>query len=140
MNSSVRVGLHIHVFLWVGLVLVGTIPFFWLSGLWYDTAHFEQGLLSCLAMIVLFQALFWFARRRCDADDLSAWNGLLLITAYMSIGLGGLYALVAICVVALAAPLMIFIALASLVRGGKVEAAQRFRRMVAWFGRNRMYQ
>ena len=139
-DSSVRVGLHVHIFLWVGLILVSTVPFFWLSGRWYDADHFEAGLSSCLAMIVLFQVLFWFARRRCDTEALSAWDGLLLITAYMSIGLGSLYAFIAILAGALAAPLMVLIAVWSLVRGGKVGAAHHFRRMVAWFGRHRMYQ
>jgi len=139
-GSPLRVGLHIHIFLWVGLVLIGTIPFFWLSGRWYNADHYEQGLSSCLAMIVVFQALFWFARRRCDTDELSAWDGLLLITAYMSIGLGSLYAFIAVFAVAIAAPTMVMIAIGSLVRGGRAGAAHQFRRMVTWFGRNRMYQ
>ena len=138
--ARVRVSWYIHVYLWVGFVAIGTIPFLLISGGIYNADHALEGLSLFLGLVVLFQMAFWFARRRCSSDRLTGWGGLLLVTAHMCVGLSGLSALIAILAGAAAAVAMIAIALWSLVNGGHAGARERYLELVAWFHKHRMYQ
>ena len=135
-----RIRWYIYAYLWLGLTAVSTLPFLFVSGLMYDDRHVLEGLSLFACLVVLFQGLFWFARRRCSSSTLSGWEGLLLVCAYMCIGISGIYAIVAMVSGAVAAVCMVAIALWSLVRGGHEGAMSNFRGLVLWFQRHRMYQ
>jgi uncharacterized membrane protein YhdT len=45
---------------------------------------------------VLFLVVLWLALKRCSTGDFSGFRGLLFITAYMSIGVGGYSVIVAV--------------------------------------------
>ena len=135
-----RFQLHIHIYVWLGLIVVSTVPFLYISGRLYDVDHYEQGLTSIAAMVVIFQVAFWFARRQCSSAELSAWNGLLLIGAYTAIGVGWISIFLAVAAILVSAVAMVAIALASMFVGGKPRAERGFHRMVHWFWKNRMHQ
>ena len=44
----------------------------------------------------LFVVVLWLSLRRCSAPELPAFRGLLLLTAYMTIGVGSLALLFAV--------------------------------------------
>jgi len=72
--------------------------------------------------------------------DFSGLRGLLYITAYMSVGIGGFSMLIAIPAVMVAIVVCLFIAVLSLFSSDSSYAPRRFRRLVAVYYRHRMYQ
>ncbi|HTU67513.1 MAG TPA: hypothetical protein VMF52_16305 [Steroidobacteraceae bacterium] len=134
-----RPGVHIYLYLWVGLLVVSIVPALLISSVLFDTTHMIEGLVSFGVLLAAFQGLFWYARRRCSAEDLSAWDGLLYITSYMTIGVGTMSLFLAVPCAIVAVLGLVGIAIVSLGSGASVP--QRwFRSMVIWFGRHRMYQ
>jgi len=67
-------------------------------------------------------------------------RGLLLITAYMTIGVGSLFLLLALPAVAFAVVSIIAIAFLSLFRKDATYAANRLRQLLEFYRKHRMYQ
>jgi hypothetical protein len=88
----------------------------------------------------LFVVALWLSLRRCSAPELPAFRGLLLLTAYMTIGAGTFALLFAIPAVAFAIVSIVAIALVSLFRNDTVYAHRQFRKLVEFYRRHRMYQ
>jgi hypothetical protein len=78
--------------------------------------------------------------RRCSAPDLPAYRGLLLLTAYMTIGVGTFALLFAIPAVTFAIVCIVAIALVSFFRNDTAYAQRQFRKLVEFYRRHRMYQ
>lgn len=78
--------------------------------------------------------------RRCSTPELPSFRGLLLITAYMTIGMGTLSLIVVVSSVVGAILAVIGIALVSLFRNDTVYARRQFRQLVEFYRRHRMYQ
>jgi hypothetical protein len=89
---------------------------------------------------VTFLAALWFALGRCSVPDFSGLRGLLYVTAYMSVGIGGFSMLIAIPAAMVAVLACLFIAVMSLFRAESTYAPRQFRRLVAAYYRHRMYQ
>jgi hypothetical protein len=111
-----------------------------ISGALFDTTNFIEGLTAFSLLIAGFQWVFWYARRRCSSDQMSVWDGLLYITSYMTIGVGITYLLLAAFCAMAAVLAVMAIAVVSISDSDSVQAQQRFRAMVIWFSRHRMYQ
>jgi len=139
-NAPYRPAIHVRLYLWMGLLLASVIPAallaFALAG---PDAPVEEVTVFAVSLLI-FQALFWYARRRCSTADLSAWEGLTYITAYMTIGISTSSLFVAVPCAAIGVLGMIGIALLTLFDPDPAGAQKRFRSMVAWFSRHRMYQ
>jgi hypothetical protein len=88
----------------------------------------------------LFVVVLWLSLRRCSAPELPAFRGLLLLTAYMTIGVGTFALLFAIPAVAFAIVAIIAIALVSLLRNDTAYARKQFRHLVEFYRKHRMYQ
>ena len=78
-SSLYRPRLHVQLYLWVGLLIVSIAPALLISGELFDTTHFAEGLITFVVLLIAFQVLLWYARRRCSSQELSAWDGLLYI-------------------------------------------------------------
>ena len=70
-----RPGLHVHLYLWVALVVVSLLPFLFVSGRLFDAEHVTEGLTTFGVLVIAFQALLWRARRWCATDSLGVWDG-----------------------------------------------------------------
>jgi hypothetical protein len=88
----------------------------------------------------LFVLVLWLSLRRCSAPDLPAYRGLLLLTAYMTIGVGTFALLFAIPAVTFAIVCIVAIALVSFFRNDTAYAQRQFRKLVEFYRRHRMYQ
>jgi len=77
---------------------------------------------------------------RCSTPALPAFRGLLLITAYMTIGMGNFSLLFVIPAVTFAIVAIISIALVSVFRNDATVARKQFRNLVEFYRRHRMYQ
>jgi len=88
----------------------------------------------------LFIVGLWLSLRRCSSPALPAFRGLLLITAYMTIGMGSFSLLFVIPAVVFATVVVIAIALVSLIRNDTAYARKQFRRLVEFYREHRMYQ
>jgi len=71
---------------------------------------------------------------------LPAFRGLLLITAYMTIGMGSFPVLVVIPAVVFATIAIMAIALVSLFGNDTAYARKQFRHLVEFYQKHRMYQ
>ncbi len=87
----------------------------------------------------LFIIVLWLCLRRCSTPELPGFRGLLLLTAYMTAG-GGTFALLfVIPAVAFAIVAIIAIALVSLFQDA-TYGPKKFRILVEFYRRHRMYQ
>jgi hypothetical protein len=137
---KVRVGFHVHLYLGVAVFMLSAIPFFsvlFLSGGFNASTDALVG--AIVAVAVLHMALA-FATRRCSTEKLKYWDGMRLITAYMTFGIGGSAMVIATPTAILGLVASIGIATMSLAKPQSNWAPHHFQRMIAFFYRHRMYQ
>jgi hypothetical protein len=141
-NTLERWRPHPFVFIYCALaiVLIGSVCFLGVALLvarWYQPGSAVK---AAFAGPVLFVAMLWLSLRRCSTPTLPAFRGLLLITAYMTIGVGGFSLLFVIPALAFAIASTITIAFVSLFGKDTAYARHRFRHLVEFYRRHRMYQ
>jgi hypothetical protein len=100
----------------------------------------ESAVKPAILGVGLFVAVLWLSLRRCSTPGLPAFRGLLLMTAYMTIGMGNFSLLFVIPAVAFAIVAIISIALVSLFLNDAAYARKQFRNLVEFYRRHRMYQ
>jgi thiamine transporter ThiT len=133
---------HPLVFIYCGLAiaLLGSACF-WGTALlvarWYQP---ESAVKAAFAGTVLFVVVLLLSLRRCSGPVLPAFRGLLLITGYMTIGGGSLFLLFMIPAVVFAIVSVIAIAFVSLFGKDTAFARNRFRQLVEFYRKHRMYQ
>jgi hypothetical protein len=133
-------GLHIYLYLLIAILLLCIACFLGAGFTLFDRGYGEWALYGVLGAPVAFLVALWFALGRCSLADFSGLRGLLYITAYMSVGIGGLSMLIAIPAVMVAIVGCLFIAGMSLFHSDSNYAPRHFRRLVAMYYRHRMYQ
>jgi len=141
-NTLERWRPHPLVFIYCALAVVALgIACFWgialLVARWYQP---ERAVKAALAGTVLFVAVLLLSLRRCSAPALPAFRGLLLITGYMTIGVGGFFLLFVIPAVVFAIVSIMAIALVSLFRKDTAYARNQFRQLLEFYRKHRMYQ
>jgi hypothetical protein len=137
---SSPLGLHIYLYLLIAILLLCIACFLGAGFTLFDHGYGEWTQYGVLCAPVVFLAALWLALGRCSLPDFSGLRGLLYITAYMSVGIGGFSMLIAIPAVMLAILGCLFIAAMSLFRSDSSYAPRHFRRLVAVYYRHRMYQ
>jgi hypothetical protein len=100
----------------------------------------ESAVKTATAGVGLFVVVLWLSLRRCSTPALPAFRGLLLITSYMTIGMGTFSLLFVIPAVVFATVAIIAIALVSLLRNDAAYAQKKFRHLVEFCRKHRMYQ
>jgi hypothetical protein len=100
----------------------------------------ESTMKTAILGMGLFVVVLWLSLRRCSAPELPAFRGLLLVTAYMTIGVGSFAFFFVIPAVAFAIVAIVAIALVSLFRNDTASARRQFRNLVGFYRRHRMYQ
>jgi hypothetical protein len=129
---------HIQTYYWTALFLVVVAPAALISIGLFDHDQLLERITTGAILVAGFQALFWYACRRCSSEDLAARDGLRYVTAYMTIGVSSTSFFVAVpCTVA---AILLTVGIATLSVSDSARAARRFHAMVAWFSRHRMYQ
>ena len=141
-NTLERWRPHPLVFIYCALaiVLLGSACFGGIALLvarWYQP---ESAVKAAFVGTVLFVAVLLLSLRRCSTPALPAFRGLLLITAYMTIGVGGFFLLFVIPAVVFAVVSTIAIAFVSLFGKDNGYARHRFRQLVEFYRKHRMYQ
>jgi hypothetical protein len=100
----------------------------------------ETARAAASAGMAIFVTALWSSLRRCSTPALPGVQGLLMMTGYMTIGTGTFSLIIVIPAAMLAVLAIIGIALVSLFRRDVSCAPRRFRRLVAFYSRFRMYQ
>ena len=138
--NRVKVGELVQWHLWFAMLTLSVAPMV-VAAVYVDAFTYpERALLAALAAALPVQLALWFTRWRCRAPDLSWWDGMLTITGCMTMGMGGIYSLVAVALAIVATLASFLFACGGLVIGDTKFAPRQFRRMVAFASRNRMYQ
>jgi hypothetical protein len=134
-------GIHIYLYLSIAVLLLcfaaSMVMGFVVVDLRDSPAWMEYAL---PAAPILFLATLWLALKHCSAADLSGFRGLLFITAYMSIGIGGFSMIFAIPAVMFAILGCLFIGAIRVFRADSNYAPRQFRKLIMVYYRHRMYQ
>lgn len=138
--ASFRVGLHVHLYLYFAVLVLNVAALVACAMMFFDKANPIAMLVEIGVLIVLTNLVLWYSRRQCSASDLTGWQGLLIMTAYMSIGVGSYSVLVAVPAAIVAIVASIFLAILGLIRGERDFAPRNFRRLLHFYYRHRMYQ
>jgi hypothetical protein len=141
-NTLERWRPHPFVFIYCGLaiVLLGSACFWGIALLLTCWHQPESAVKAALEGTVLFVAVLLFSLRRCSMPALPAFRGLLAITGYMTMGVGGFFLLFVTAPVVFAIVSIIGIALVSLFRKDTAYAPNQFRKLVEFYRKHRMYQ
>jgi hypothetical protein len=133
----VRAGAHVHAYLWIGraLLVVGSTLLVFLT---VDDP--VDGLLAVAFCTVAACALLWIGTRRCSSPQLRGGDGLLLITGYMTIGIGGMSMLVAVPAAVAALLATVALAILGVLKRDANYAPKQFEALVSFARRHRMYQ
>ena len=134
------IGAHVYIYCWIAILLLGAAAFIIPGVAVLEYVSIETTtLVACISCVLYFGAL-WFALRRCSSADLSGSRGLLIMTAYMTVGIGGFSMLIAIPAVLIGILACLGVSAVSLFRDDPAFAAKQFRRLVLFYHRHRMYQ
>ena len=124
--QKIRVGLHIYVYFGIAIVFCNILAVSFLL----ENINVEMDLLEITASAVgaaaIFNLAMWLSCRRCSSEHLTGWNGLLLITAHMAIGVGAFSLFLAVPVAILSIFATFIIATFGLVRGRPDVAPRLF--------------
>ena len=77
-QSKLQAPWRAHICVWLFMLTLSTSPLLYLLGR-KSTAPGDWA--DALMAIVLIQGALWIAQRRCSRDDLSYWEGLLVVAA-----------------------------------------------------------
>jgi len=135
-----KVSEQVHWHLWFAMLTVSVAPIVVAAVLTDALTYPSRALLAALAAALPVQLALWFARWRCGAPGYSWWNGMLIITGCMSIGIGGLFTLIAVTLAIDATLASFLLACGGVIIGDATFAPRQFRRMVSFASRHRMYQ
>jgi|SRR6185437_316855 len=137
---KVRVSLHVHLYLGLALLVLSGAPFFALIFFNGGAEASPQVLAVALGAVALLHVALALTARCCSTDKLKFWDGIRLVTAYMTYGIGPF----AMCLATAGAMAglvgSIGIAAISPLRPQHNWAAYKFGRMIGFFYRHRMYQ
>jgi hypothetical protein len=75
-QSKLQAPWRAHIYVWLFMLTLGTSPLLWLLG---RNSIGPGNWIEALIAIVLIQGALWIAQRRCSRDDLSFWEGLLVV-------------------------------------------------------------
>ena len=135
-----RPSLLIYVNCSLAIALLGT-AFSWGIALLIARSGRPDGAVKAgIAGVGLFVIVLLLSLRRCSTPALPAFRGLLLITTYMTIGMGSFSLLFVIPAVVFATVAIIAIGLVSLLRDDTACAPKQFRHLVEFYRTHRMYQ
>ena len=99
-----------------------------------------DALVGAIVAVAALHTALAFATRRCSTEKLKYWDGMRLITGYMTFGIGGSAMVVATPSAIVGLVGSIGIAAISLAKPQSNWAPHHFQRMIAFFYRHRMYQ
>jgi hypothetical protein len=137
---KVRVGFHVHLYLGVAVFVLSAIPFFSVIFLSGGLNASTDALVGAIVAVAVLHMALAFVTRRCSTEKLKYWDGMRLITAYMTFGIGGSAMVVATPSAIVGLVGSIGIAAVSLAKPQSNWAPHHFQRMIAFFYRHRMYQ
>jgi hypothetical protein len=86
----------LYLYLLIAILLLCIVCFLGAGFSLFDRGYGEWAQYGVLGAPVAFLVALWFALGRCSLPDFSGLRGLLYITAYMSVGIGGFSMLIAI--------------------------------------------
>ena len=99
-----------------------------------------EAVVAALGAVALLHVALALTARSCSTDKLRFWDGIRLITAYMTFGIGGTAMLVATPCAIVGLLGSLGIATISLVKPQQNWAPYQHQRLIAFFYRHRMYQ
>jgi hypothetical protein len=138
-RPNIRVGLHVYFYFGVAIVILNLTTIFIALPLINDMDSITM-LAAAAAICAALNCLIWLGCRRCSTPALSGWHGLLLITRYMTIGIGPFSLVTAVPAAIAALSLAILFAIAGLLLGKPALAPRAFHRLVMLSYRHRMFQ
>ena len=127
---------HFHV--WFFMLTLSMSPLSYL--LWTQESIGRADWLQILLAVVLIQGALWLVQQRCSSEDLSYWEGLLVVATGMTAGVGPLSLILAFGVLLLTVTAsFVFVAMHN---GGEPlrHASIRFSKLIIGIHRRRLYR
>ena len=135
-----KVGLHVHVYLWLAILILGVLSL--VLAVVFIPLHAPTDFQALAILAIPFWVWFalWLSLRRCSSPEVTGFQGLLLIAAFMTTGIGGFAMLIAIPALVIAMLYSIVIATISLFRPDPSFASREFGWLISKYHHHRMYQ
>ena len=140
MSGRVKVGVFVHLYAWVFVLMASLWPLIPPLVVARHSAVPTSTWAVAVGLVAFMQATFWYVQRRCSSDKLSYWDGLLVVTASMMTGWMYSSLIVALPVLAFTFVASFLFAVYADVRQVPGEAAERFHKLVVRLYQNRMVQ
>ncbi len=127
-----------HVYVWIFMITMGVSPLLYSLGTreYLETRNWPG---ACIA-VVLIQVLFWIAQRRCSSEDLTYWEGLLVVAAAVETGSYLISLPLAFLMLLFTFAASLFFALLHDPRSAARHAPLCFGRMIVAIHRRRLYR
>jgi hypothetical protein len=136
-QTKLQVPWFVHLRVWIFMVTLGVSPFLYL---WVTRERIDPAdWLDALVAVVLIQGALWIAQSRCASEDLSYWEGLLVVGAAMTTGIGPISLLLSFPVLLLTVAASFLFALIHDANKPRRHAAIRFGRLIIGIHKQRLY-
>src|SRR5882724_4251847 len=135
-SAGLEVPACIHVYVWIFMVTLSVSPTLCLL-LVHDGIERGNGLES-LVIIGLIQAALWMTQRRCSSEDLSYWDGLLVVAASVTTGVNLMSLFKTSCLLFAVVIVSVLFAVDYDERCARRHAGLRFGKLVVWLYKQRL--
>lgn len=137
-QTKLEVPWYVHANVWIFMIVLGVSPALYVlttqeSMRWNDA-------LGALAGVLLIQYLIWIAQRRCSSEDLTYWEGLLIVAVSTTTGIAPITLVLSFCVLLFTVAASFVFALTHDGTNALRHAQIRFGRLIIAIYRGRLFQ
>jgi hypothetical protein len=127
----------VHLYVWVFMVALNVSPMIYVLSVHHDLDR-AHGLES-LVIIGLIQIVLWMTQRRCSREDLSYWEGLLVVAGSVTTGENVMSVFRACCLLFAVVIISALFALDHDPRYAARDAQLRFGSLIVWLHKHGLW-
>jgi hypothetical protein len=139
-RQELRFGLHVHIYVILTFVLLFAASLFLAGSFGFREESAAATFMAAVSGPVIFGAVLVMVARYCGSEVLSYWDGLRLVSHYLSMGVGALSLAFSFAGISIAIVLSMLFTLIGVVTNNRRLAQQRFLDFLRLVSKHRMYQ
>jgi hypothetical protein len=138
--QKLKFGLHVHVYVTLSFITLFIAVFVLAGVMTHRGGSTATILIGACSGVTVFGALLWLTARYCSSEVISYFNGLRLISAYVSYNIGAISLFLSLVSIAATIVITSIMTLLCLATGNRRYAQHIFVRILQFFSDHRMYQ